>query len=225
MLNTRKWRWFIGTSLTVIIAVIIGGLSLFTGPAVAQNPCGTTWYMFTSREERDRCAKEKAAKIDQEMQGIDATARTHPAPVHVEVDPRVNGTPVPPGFIPESEQRVEPVDLADVAEIPALRQANSVWRVGAIQAQDQVGYNPLYLWTAPASGDKGPLIGLYLLNDSRKQYNQMWEGPRNIGTITITDVKGINTKGAGLFGIVSFKTASGKTATFNLATHAWNVAP
>jgi hypothetical protein len=98
---------------------------------------------------------------------------------------------------------------------PILWQADSVWQDGSVTELGCLA-SPHYVWTA-RRGDT-PIIGEYVENaqtaavDSR--YNdQVYTCPRPIGRLTITALTGQ---------LVQFRSATGVTGTFDLATHAWS---
>jgi hypothetical protein len=98
---------------------------------------------------------------------------------------------------------------------PTLWQADSVWQDGSVLELGCLA-SPHYVWTA-RRGDT-PIIGEYVENAQTaavaSRYNdQVYTCPRAIGRLTITALSGQ---------LVQFRSATGVTGTFDLATHAWN---
>ncbi len=214
----------IATAGVIVVAVLFYVIP----PAVtAQNPCGPQWWLSPFRAERNQCAEEKAIRTEKGLQDEYATAQAFPYQTVVPPTPDVNvvGTPLPGRFIPDKAKKIEPVSKDDVAEIPGLRGATSIWRAGALLNADEVDYSVLYVWSSPGKGNKHAQLGFYVFGNEpnlSKQHNRHWKVPSEAGNITITGIDGQITTNTGT---IHFTTSAGKTGTFDVATSRWTIAP
>ena len=173
--------------LIVIIAVAVG-LTVFPA-AKAETACVTDWSNSANKDQLERCGK---LKYDQEQQQRQRGAQQPYATSPRTPDPKIVGTPVPRGYMPESAQRVAPVNQVDVVDILALRQADSVWQAGSVLDQED-GRVTLYVWAMTSGDGRQTHIGFFVAsNDAAltKQYRREWQAPKVSGKLTITAISG-----------------------------------
>lgn len=103
-------------------------------------------------------------------------------------------------------------------EHPSFRTATDVWLIGSVPSRDGLGQNGVFVYASPPDGGYAATLALITLGYENsaegEKYSGVWIAPRNIGTIMITGVTGID-------GIVSFTTSTGVIGTFDLATKQW----
>jgi len=117
----------------------------------------------------------------------------------------------------------EPSWAATVEEVPAinrmdgpsiLRSADSVWQDGSVPEHDASVWDPYFVWSA--STPQGPVLGTYVENAlspaTAASADAVYQCPRSIGQLTITDITGST---------VTFRSSSGVFGSFDLSTHAW----
>lgn len=224
----RKRKLLVGFSVVTLILCGIVVLLIGATQVAAQNECGRDWYKLIVAAERDRCAQEKKARSDQRHLAERATAVARPRPpVPTDVDSNINGTPVDPGFIPEAAKKIEAVPVSDIIEIHGLRGVNNVWQIGALPGADPYDYSKVYLWARPSMDGQHARIGTFVFGSSTaaEQYMQVWQAPQDVGSITITDVRGALVDETGPVGIASFTTSTGQTGTLNLGNGVWQFTP
>ena len=125
----------------------------------------------------------------------------------------------------------------DAGGPPFLRGWNSMWHIGAVPGSKPYNLLDLYvLARRPLPPGRTPvsygemysgahatlatgLSGNDITQEIGRRFIQVWECPEDVGTITITGVQGPTVSPTGPTGIVSFKTSTHLTGTFDLATH------
>lgn len=148
---------------------------------------------------------------------------------------------------------VYPVNHEEFADGPAvLRGSNSAWRIGAVPVVDPSICSglELYILARPPTKDNAasvaeltrlPRASLALASslwcdvsgaatpagsgNAAHWYNRIWEAPREIGVLTITDVQAVMIAPPRVAGTIVFTTTTGLHGTFDLATERWNLAP
>ena len=206
--------------LCILIAIIVIAAKLTALPAAkAEAACTTEWSTSTDKADLERCGKLKYAQEQQQRQR--GAQQPYATSIPRTPDPKIFGTPVPRGYMPESAQRIAPVNKIDVVDISALRNADSVWQAGSVLDQED-GRVTLYVWAMTSGDGQQTHIGFFVAsNDAAlaKQYRREWQAPKVIGKLTITAISGPLVDNAP--NVISFITVSGERGTFTPTTAAW----
>ena len=217
-------RFVICIILTVMVLVgsIVVMRSTNATTASAQAPCPENWPEVFDRSEQERCAAEKMARAEREVQQAIQASRNAPARA-TSVPVALTGTPVPDGYIRDEDKRIEVIPLPEVRYEPTLRRADSIWSVGGV-AYELGSSTPLYLYSMSSTNGKKTWIAYHLPNSSLSpktggKYNKDWLVPKEVGKLTITNVSGPLSDGQA--NVISFTTSSGISGTFTPATEEW----
>jgi hypothetical protein len=181
--------------------------------ATADTPCPPDWALSSSREVRERCGEQKHL-VSMQREQAEQTAQAQ--------QPYVQQWP---GFTPQklpkptgADVGPQEIPLLNVAGGPAaMRGATSVWQIDYVSNVDQTAWSPLYIVAFGGDNNRSPMFQTLVLNrftPDMGQFEHLWTCPRTLGTLTITNVRGLN-------GIVAFTSSSGQTGSFNMATEQW----
>ncbi len=212
MLAQRKRVWFVGLAVALVMGLFGAVAYLQPHQATADTPCPPDWALSSSREVRERCGEQKHL-VSMQREQAEQTAQAQ--------QPYVQQWP---GFVPQKMKKPQDipapkdVPLLDVATgPPAMRGATSVWFIDYVSDSEETLWSELYLISFGGDGNGPARFQTYVLNrftPDMGQFEHLWTCPRTLGTLTITNVTGLN-------GIVAFTSSSGQTGSFNMATEQW----
>jgi hypothetical protein len=163
------------------------------------NPCPASWFPLSTQplSIQEQCAQLRL----QASASTDATAQARPYATSVipPVDPAINGTPVPPGYVPPGAGTVETLPVGvfqGVSQHP--EPITSVWQVGAVPSPDPAvpGYGRVIVFAVGPSGGQNAYISRALFvtgslpGSLARQYTGGWVSPRDVAAIAITGVTG-----------------------------------
>ncbi|MDQ5825760.1 MAG: hypothetical protein M3441_16320 [Chloroflexota bacterium] len=246
---TRKRSWLPAAATLVIIGITIVAAILLipqvrpTQSMIAAVPtakvvptqtialnCPSNWYDSQDKALVEACSKLKAAAIPQQQAAERATAAALPDVQTIPGFQPVTLLP-PPDYATEVRELKH--DPYNGAWPPGWNKATSVWQDGAVPNNRYTAWSALYVLAFPGDGAQtsSSLVTQILDGvgeDSTVSYARRWVCPQAIDAIYITsivnpklNITDARTPFPGLQSIVYFKTDTGQTGNFNMATEIW----
>lgn len=219
--------------------------------AGAQAPiCPPNWGDSPDPAVRDACARDKATRTVREEISRAQTAQALPTSVLPAYTPEPTYTPEVLLPQPESSKMVRPLGPDDVMGNSILhcvtRGANSHWLDGSVPNNGYTEWSPLYVLTRPGNGlasfscgegaevvvNTNPTLETFvrIATEGRERYSKIWTCPRTLKTLEITSINdsgkpGLYADGSrfpGLNSVIHFRSQTGVTGTFDMATQNWS---
>lgn len=201
-MQDRTERWAPERQVEGCQACGIGGLASSWGPSSLPAPGAVLLHQ--------RRAVVAAHATKQLQQKLDASG-SHPS------GQKVSGpAPTPIYHEPAWAAVVHPVQPSQFVNVANVFQnADSLWRDGAVAEDNYTVWSNLYVWTGQSGGQA--CIGTYVpdaVNPTDAQlYDVEYPCPRPASHLYITSIAGQ---------LVTFRSATGVSGTFDLGTHTWS---
>jgi hypothetical protein len=233
------------SSQDVIAAVVPTAQVLPTLTATVT--CPSDWYNSKDKALVEACSKLK--EITSAQQRVDELATMTAQPYYQTIPGFVPQVLLPPpDYVKDiHEMKHDPYAGAWPQD---WRGATSVWRDGAVPNVGYTEWSELYVIARPGNGAQStqPPTGdaattntnptletsgfSSVSNGTDVNYGKRWICPQAVGAIYITNIvnpelniPNASTPYPGLQSVVYFKTETGQTGNFNMATEAWTFDP
>lgn len=246
--RNQTWLLMLTFALLVSVGVTLLYSAAGTGEATARQGCPDRYWESDDRELVGRCVEEKNRLQDwrdaQENMTMVAL-QAYATPMIANFTPEVELEP------PASLRNISPVDPMHLVGGPvSFRNSTTIWEIRSVPNSRYTGWSPIYIVSKPGNGakhwypsmsgpvtvNKNPWFETIIMNADRGQvqkYRHVWESPRPVRTLEITNVEPTDRRGIGadehgflgLNMIVHFKTGTGETGTFDMLTETWTFAP
>lgn len=243
----QKRIWLLALGFLVTITAITALAVLWTAHASKATgvDCSGAWYDSPDPVVKETCSREKAATT---LSQADEVATAAAQPYYQTIPGFVPQVilPVPPDAKVVFERKQDPYNGPGPS---GWKGATSTWRDGAVPSADYTSWDELYIIARPGSsaqllpaiGDTASTkanptletdVAASLGDGTDVKYRKRWGCPQDVGALYITNITNpelnipdANTPYPGLQSVVYFKTKTGQTGNFNMATETWTFDP
>lgn len=244
----NKRLWFV--TLGIVCSLLLG-VAAMVRPGYADNTvCPDNWYESTDPAVLNACSYAKAIRSANEDQQAFEAAQASP---YVQRIPGSSFVPELPQ--PENSKQIVDILLPttnsdELQGRPGIaKNATSWWQAGSVPSAGYSTWDELWILTFPGNGaiynggdgatfvvNDNPTIVTFPANSDASAthtYAHTWTCPRPVSTLVVTNiVRGVSpglgadgTNFVGLNYILYFRTKSGETGSFNMATETWTFDP